>query len=511
MTSIDDSIAAASPSGVSAEDSEGLARRARLSVWAKSIYGSGEMVNGFTSTGLSYLAFFYLTAVCGLSGTWAGMISFITLLVDSVADPLIGLISDNTRSRLGRRHPYMLGSILPLALSFAFLFSIPARVTGLHLFCYVVFLMLVLRVCLSLFYLPYLAIGAEISDDYHERSSIVGYRLSCSAISAFVCLYIGLGGLSANPAALLQRSNYARFGWISAACLIVTGLAATFGTTSQIPRLHRVHQRPGRPVRQLIRELRQIFHNGSFVPLFLCCLIFFVAQGTASVLAVDANGYFWNLSASVNQAVLLTLVLAPVFGMPIARLLQGRMEKRTLAVGGALVFAVCQLYPPLLRIHGLLPNDFGYLGTLLVVNAAVGAIGLVISSISFQSMMADAADHHEYLFGVRREAIFFSGVTFSVKAAFGLGSLIGGIALDAIAFPADIASRGLHPLLAISTVHGLGWISGPLPAALTVLCTVPLVIYPLNQEKYRVIKQVLSERRKLKAGCPPTTGEGGHQ
>lgn len=117
--------------------------------------------------------------------------------------------------------------------------------------------------------------------------------------------------------------------------------------------------------------------------------------------------------------------------MPIARLLQNVVEKRTISIGGALVFAVSQFYPPLLRIYGLLLNDFKYIGPLLVVNAAVSAVGLV--------------------------------------------------------------------------VHGLGWISGPLPGVLTALCTLPLLIYSLDQEKYRVIKQALSERKK------PMTGEDPHR
>ena len=500
MARTDESIVAPVSIGVSGEDLGVGVRCGKLSVWAKSIYGTGEMVNGITTTALTSLAFFYLTAVCGLSGTRAGMITFITLLFDSIADPLIGLVSDNTRSRLGRRHPYIFASIVPLAISFALIFSIPAAFSGVQLFVYVTLLMLVVRVCLSLFYLPYLAIGAEISDDYHERSRIVGYRLLFSAIAAFACLYLGLGGLSANPAALLQRSNYLRFGWVAAAGVIVVGFAAAFGTMPQIARLHPVRQRAGRPIAQLIRELREIFHNRSFVSLFLTCLIFFVAQGTAAVLALDANRYFWDLPVAVNQAVLLTLVLSPVFGLPIALWLQNRMEKRTLSIVGALIFCICQFYPPMLRISGLLPDNFKYLGTLLVLNAAISAIGLVVSAIAFQSMMADAADHHEYLFGVRREAIFFSGVTFSVKAASGLGSLIAGIALDAIRFPADVASRGLNPHLSTGTVHGLGWISGPLPAAITALCVLPLLIYPLDRETYRVIKQALGERRNSGLG-----------
>lgn len=105
---------------------------------------------------------------------------------------------------------------------------------------------------------------------------------------------------------------------------------------------------------------------------------------------------------------------------------------------------------------------------------------------------------------VPRSRLFLSGVTFSVKAASGLGSLIAGIALDAVHFPADIASLGLFPHLPPATVSGLGWISGPLPAALTALCTLPLLIYSLDQQKYRAIKQALSERK-------PATGEDTHR
>lgn len=87
----------------------------------------------------------------------------------------------------------------------------------------------------------------------------------------------------------------------------------------------------------------------------------------------------------------------------------------------------------------------------------------------------------------------------------GLGSLIAGVVLDAIRFPADIARRGLEPHLAPATAHGLGWISGPLPAVITALCILPLLIYSLDQEKCRVIKQALSERSNA------TTREGLHR
>src|SRR5258706_762149 len=82
--------------------------RPPLSIRTKSLYGLGESVATTAQTAVDTFLLFYLTAVVGLSGTLAGAAMFVALLVDGVADPLIGYASDNTRSRYGRRHPFML-------------------------------------------------------------------------------------------------------------------------------------------------------------------------------------------------------------------------------------------------------------------------------------------------------------------------------------------------------------------------------------------------------------------
>src|SRR5215467_13722003 len=111
------SEAATASSNIQAE----LNRRTRLTVLQKTTYGSGALADGMASAALGFL-FFYMTAVCGLSGTLAGASLVIALLVDSVADPMIGSLSDNTSTPFGRRHPWMLLAVLPLALSLGLLF-----------------------------------------------------------------------------------------------------------------------------------------------------------------------------------------------------------------------------------------------------------------------------------------------------------------------------------------------------------------------------------------------------
>ena len=97
------------------------------------------------------LLLFYLTIICGLSGSEAGAALGITLVVDSVIDPVVGSISDNSRSRHGRRHPFMLASIIPIVLAFGLLFSVPHGLSGLPLFAYALATLLSLRVAISFF------------------------------------------------------------------------------------------------------------------------------------------------------------------------------------------------------------------------------------------------------------------------------------------------------------------------------------------------------------------------
>src|SRR6185437_11617958 len=115
-----------------------VARGARLSFGALAVYGSGSMVSDTMAFGLNTLLLFYLTIVCGLSGSAAGIALGLTLVVDSCIDPLVGSLSDNSRSRHGRRHPFMLAAAIPTALAFGLLFSIPAGLTGIGLFAYAV-------------------------------------------------------------------------------------------------------------------------------------------------------------------------------------------------------------------------------------------------------------------------------------------------------------------------------------------------------------------------------------
>ncbi len=138
---------------------------------------------------------FYVTAVCGLPAGLAGVALGAGLLVDAVMDPFIGSLSDGLRSRLGRRVPFMIGGLVPVVVTFNLMFALPSTLGDTPLFLWLMVVSVALRVSLSLFALPYQALGAELSDDYAERSSIAAWRWgsassarrrsSCSATACF--------------------------------------------------------------------------------------------------------------------------------------------------------------------------------------------------------------------------------------------------------------------------------------------------------------------------------------
>ena len=180
----------------------------RLGFGLLSLYGSGAMTEVVMSFALGQFLLFYLTIVCGLPGTLAGVVGLLSLTLDAFVDPLVGSLSDNLRSPLGRRHPFMIGASIPIAITLVLLFAIPAKLTGVGLFAYATALCLLLRVAMSVFQVPFLALGAELSDDYQERSTIVAFRVAFGVVGTIIATVLSYGLFLAAPGAMTHKGPY---------------------------------------------------------------------------------------------------------------------------------------------------------------------------------------------------------------------------------------------------------------------------------------------------------------
>ncbi|MBY8829901.1 MFS transporter [Hephaestia mangrovi] len=488
------------PGGPSDIGAARAVRGSALGVRFKIEYGVGAMANGLVTAGLAFFLLFYLTAVCGLSGSLAGTAQLIALLVDAVADPVIGLASDRIRSRLGRRLPFMMISILPFAGSFALLFSIPRSLAGSWLFLYVTACLILSRLSLSGFVLPFTAVGAEVTDEYRERASVVAYRLTFDHAGALCAFILGLGVFMSGPSGLLARGNYLPFGWVCAAIVLLTGLIAGRAVRRVLPRLHSPPPSADRFLASIFREAKELSRNRSFLLLFGTIVVYFLAYSISAALTLYAGRYFWKLDTLAIQLILISATLGPLLGVPISAIALRFVEKRAMTITAYFAIALFQLWPPLLQLYGPITLSPAIAAVVLVVNGVLAGTAIMVAGIGFQSMLADTADEHEWLFGVRREGLFFSGLTLGYKAAAGIGGLIAGVALDAIDFPTDLGAKGAALPIPGNVIAKLALIAGPLPAAFSAIAPLFLLGYSLSQKKHAQIVAALDKDRRLPKG-----------
>jgi GPH family glycoside/pentoside/hexuronide:cation symporter len=465
--------------------------RRALSFFDKTQFATGDVIDGIVNFGVGTFIFYYLTAVCGMSGTVAGTILVISTVSDAFLDPLIGSISDNTRSRFGRRLPYMFVAVLPTALFYGLLFSIPVEFKGTVLALYAGFILLALRISTSFYFLPYAAVSAELSTDYSERSSVFAYRTFINCIGNIVVLVLGYWVFMHGAEGLIDRGAYVGYAWTSGAVALAGGLISALAVRRLADRLRPVETSGIRNMRMLT-DVREIMQNSSFWYLFFCCLLFWTAIGVGATLGIHLNLYFWHLPGDVIGLLPIIGILGYAVGVPLCTFTLQFFEKRNVSLVGILLMCSTQLFPVPMQLMGLLPAGAG-LYTFLGIIVFLGGVAGTFTFVPWGSMMSDAVDEHELLFGTRREGLYFAGLLLSVKAAAGVGGFVGGLALDLIHFPQDVSTIATHPL-SPEIVRNLGLVQGPFAALIGMASAFTLLGYHINKARLAHIQQQIAER-----------------
>jgi GPH family glycoside/pentoside/hexuronide:cation symporter len=195
------------------------------------------------------------------------------------------------------------------------------------------------------------------------------------------------------------------------------------------------------------------------------------------------------------QALSLAAVMGLALGAPLAGPLGSRIEKRTMLILGKSGMFVCNAVPVTLKLLGLLPASGPTLTTFLATSAFLSGAAMGLSIIAFLSIVADAADEHEYLFYTRREGLYFAGWSFAAKSATGAGLLIAGVVLQLIDFPTNLAEHGAT-VLPEHTITWLGIAGGPGGALLSVVAIGIIFFYRLDKGTHAEILVELSARRE---------------
>jgi GPH family glycoside/pentoside/hexuronide:cation symporter len=469
----------------------------RVPARLKLAYGFGNVTEGVLAAALSTFAFFYLTAVLGLSGTLAGAAMAISLVIDAFMDPLIGSASDSTRTRFGRRHPMMAASLIPLFFTLGMLFTIPQGLSEPVLFALVTALAVIHRIALSAFTIPYSALGAELSNDYRERTSILVAARLFGVVGTIIAVVLGYGVFLRPEGAPLLAAAYAPLGWTCALVSLLAGvlfLASTVRAGVQV--MPADSPAGGAALRRLPSEVREVLSNRSFRVLFAGLILFFAAIGSHLALSLHANVFFWKLTGNELLVPSLGYLAGIAVGVPATAVAARWLEKRGQVFLGLGILCASWTVLPLVQIVGLGGLEHAQLVGLLTLNWTAAGIGSTITTIAYGSMMGDAADEHEHLFGMRREGLYFAGLAFAGKTATGLGTLVAGIGLDLVGFPRGLDGQALAQVkVPEPTVDLLGWIYGPGTAALTIASMLVLLSYTITARRHGEIVAALGIRR----------------
>lgn len=469
-----------------------------LTLQDKVSYGVGQISESIKTYAFGLFILFYYTQLLGVSGSLTGLALLLALMSDAITDPMIGSLSDRWQSKWGRRHPFMYLSIIPLGLSFFLVFSPPGGLGEFGLFLWLTVTTIAARVSLTLFHVPHIAMGAELSNDYTERTEVVQFRYGLGVSGMFAVYALAFLVFFTGAEGQRDVGVYPAYGLTLALIMVVTMLWCTRGTQHLIPRMINPTIEGQTSLLGLLRDCATCMQNESFRWYFFGVLVLFVMVGIDSALALHVSTYVWQLEKSQLFYLTMAAAVGYGFGATLTRFLHLRFEKRTIVMFGAGCWAAGQIIPIMLFLIGWFPapGSTAILVTLAVMRFFQYA-GTMQALITSHSMMGDVADEHELKTGKRQEGVFFGTLSFSGKATTGLGNFIAGVALDLIAWP-----KGENILPADVPTDKITWLAllyGPIVAGFSVIAQVFYYRYKIDRVRHREVLEQLSLRRGREA------------
>lgn len=441
-------MSASVASGGSAPRAGGAAPRARrLRTRTMASYGFGAAAYGVKDSGFGTFLLLFYNQVIGVPAATVGFVIMLALIIDAFIDPTVGVLSDSTRTKWGRRHPWLYGATLPIMLGWVLLWN-PPQSSQAAILGWLFVMAVLVRSAVSAYEVPSQAMAAELSSDYDERTRIMAYRFLFGWAGGLIMLigayWIFLTPTPDYPNGLLNPAGYKSFAIAGALFMGFAILTSALGTHREIPNLPQPlieKQSIGRH----FADLRETLHNRAFLILMLAGLFVFTNQGITYAISNYLYSYVWRfttvviggvtmptfvpLSFSLFGGVLVAFVVAPKLG---------QVTSKPKAASTAAVLAVAiGTTPYWLRLAGVFPGpESSAMLPILFAMLATGTAASVTAHILGSSMMADVVEDSEQRTGRRSEGVFFAGGFFIQKCTSGVGIFATGLILAAAGFPA---------------------------------------------------------------------------
>jgi GPH family glycoside/pentoside/hexuronide:cation symporter len=443
-----------------------LTRRQKL------MYGVGDIGFSLTTTILGVYFAIFLTDVIGIRPGIAAIAIFIGRSWDYINDPIFGHLSDRTRTRWGRRRPYLLFGMLPLMVTFSMLWWKPPWSGTIALAAYYSVAYIIFEASNTLLYMPYFALTPELTSDYDERTSLTTYRMFFSILGSLVAFTIPLMMVGT-----FTPENASK----------VTVMGIIFGIVSAIPMFLVFMGTKEREdyMEQKKPSLRQSLNSAWKNKPFRFGLAIFLATWISVEILQSSLLFFIKYVVKrepQNDVIMATIFVVALFALPLWNWVSSRWSKRWAYIYGIAFWAVVQIV--LITVN---PNTS--IGLILTLCALAG-IGVAAAHVLPWAILPDAIEWDEYQTGERHEGMFYSLTTLTKKIATSIALPLVLLLLDATGYVAN------DPQQSTSALMGIRIAIGPIPALLLLIGIGFAFYYPLDRAQFAELVQKLTARRE---------------
>jgi len=381
-----------------------------LSMGTKIAYGVADLGIALLTASIQFFLLFYYTDILGIDPGIAGTALLVGKLTwDAINDPLVGYFSDRTRSRWGRRKPYMLIGAIPFGLTMWLLFSLPPGLTGASAFLAILGSFLLVDTTQTLVSVPYYALSAELTLDYDERTSLIsirmiftvlGYILGAAATTAVAGMFMGMGWS--------KTAAYSGMGALFGIVAIVTMLVTIFGV-KETPNVDlKPAAMPAWP------QIKHVLRNRPFVQYIIISTIVSISFTLLTSLLPYYLTYQLDMTDQIPLVMLVMLGTIALFLIP-WRFVSVKMNKGP-AYALGLAIASAAILVTFFLPRGPTPIIYGV--------AFFAGLGFSAQYVFPWSMIPDVIEVDQANTGERHEGIYFGVNAF-------LGKLTGAIGIAA--------------------------------------------------------------------------------
>lgn len=445
----------------------------KLSERVKWIYGSGDLGFSLTNTILNVYLALFLTDVVGLKPGIAALVFFIGSTWDYVNDPIIGYISDRTRTRWGRRRPFLLFGALPMAAAFLMLWWRPPLGTTLGLGAYYAVMFALFDTAATFAYMPYYTLTPELTDDYDERTGLTSRRMFFSILGTLIAFTL--------PLAIVDGFQPGHAGRV----FLMGGI---FGLTAALPLFlvfWGTRERPEFMAKQPTASLRRSIAAAVKNRPFIFGLIMFLFNGvTMSIIQVVLLYYVKYVVVREAQSDLImgTIFVVAILALPLWTAISRSLNKRWAYISGISFLAAV-----LLVLSSLNPQTSL---VFIMVLCFLAGIGVSAMHVMPWAIIPDAIEYGELQSGEREEGMFYSLITLAQKVA---SSIAVPLALLVLQVSGYVPNSSTQPA---SAIFGIRMVAGPISAFTLCLGILFTLLFPLGRESYQEITRQLEARRK---------------